>query len=110
MARAGGGHIINISSQGATLETPCHYGPTKAALERWTLAIAHELRPDNIGASVLYPDGPIDTPGIRFLPTPSRPVMRPPEDMGRAAVWIAEQEPLAVTGKRFVDIEVLQSL
>ena len=36
--------------------------------------------------------------------------LRPPEDMGRAAVWIAEQAPLALTGQKFTDLEILQKL
>jgi citronellol/citronellal dehydrogenase len=109
MVKVGGGHIINISSGGATSEGPGAYGPTKAALERWTVALAKELRDDNIGAIVLLPKGAIDTPGLRFLPTvPTE--MRPPEDMGRAAVWIAEQAPLALTGQKFTDLEILEKL
>lgn len=106
MIAAGGGHIMNISSGGATSRSASPYGPTKAALERWTVGLAIELEQYHIGASILLPEGGIDTPGIRFLPNPSAS-MRPAEDMGRAAVWIAEQDPATVNGRKFTDLEIL---
>jgi citronellol/citronellal dehydrogenase len=107
MVEVGGGHIINVSSLGATRDSGGPYGPTKAALERWTRGLAQELRAVHVAASVLLPDGAIDTPGLRFLPTVPRD-MRPAEDMGRAAVWIAEQDADTVSGRTFTDLEILR--
>jgi NAD(P)-dependent dehydrogenase (short-subunit alcohol dehydrogenase family) len=55
MRRTGGGTIVNVSSESAQDPFPylSMYGASKAALEAWTRALAHELRPDAIRVALL---------------------------------------------------------
>ena len=69
MVRAGGGHIINVSSHGAIGPGPgpyvsaapggTAYGATKAALERFSQGLAAEVFPHRIAVNVLSPHRPI---------------------------------------------------
>jgi NAD(P)-dependent dehydrogenase (short-subunit alcohol dehydrogenase family) len=81
MRKAGGGHIVNISSQGAIgpgpgpyvrppLERgPTIYGSTKKSLERLTQGLAWELYNDNISVNALSPDGVHWSEGGHFFRT-----------------------------------------
>jgi NAD(P)-dependent dehydrogenase (short-subunit alcohol dehydrogenase family) len=55
MRRTGGGAIVNVSSESAQDPFPylSVYGASKAALEAWTRALAHELQPDAIRVALL---------------------------------------------------------
>jgi meso-butanediol dehydrogenase / (S,S)-butanediol dehydrogenase / diacetyl reductase len=55
MRAAGGGHIVNVSSQGVRLQAPYMglYAATKGGLETLSAATRNELKADNIRVTVL---------------------------------------------------------
>jgi NAD(P)-dependent dehydrogenase (short-subunit alcohol dehydrogenase family) len=118
MRKAGGGHIINISSAGAIFPGPgpyanprkggAFYGMLKAGLERYSQGLAMELQDANIAVNVLSPEGRIKTPGNVFAENSrENPNLdfEPADLMGKAAAWICQQPP-AYTGHILFDSEV----
>ncbi len=109
MARNGGGSIINMSSGGATKAHRAFaaYDATKGGIEALTRAMALDLGPYNIRVNSLIP-GSIDTTGIdeegRKLRGVNIPLGRvgEPVDMTGAAVFLASDDALYVTGQRTV--------
>ena len=119
MREQGGGHIINISSEGAIGpgEGPYEssrpdgsaYGSGKAHLERFTQGLASELYQHNIAVNALSPRGAIASEGQRWF-RGDRPYTGAREDgiiMGDAGVVICEKEPKSYTGKILYDEDVL---
>jgi NAD(P)-dependent dehydrogenase (short-subunit alcohol dehydrogenase family) len=116
MKAAGGGHMINISSNLAKSIGPGPYEPAsprggifyatiKAGLERFTEGLAQQLEPYHIAANVLSLGYGIETPGFVFAdPDPANPRLEfgSAEWMGRAAAWIAMQ-PYEYTGHIVLD-------
>jgi citronellol/citronellal dehydrogenase len=113
---AGGGHIINVSSRTAVFPGPgpypegrrggSFYGMIKAGLERLSQGLAGELQADKIAVNVLSPQGRIRTPGNIFAENdPRNPTLdfEPADKMGKAALWICEQQPPTFTGHILFD-------
>jgi citronellol/citronellal dehydrogenase len=124
MAKYGGGHIVNISSragvfpgpgpypaeQAARVRQP-FYGMVKAGLERYSQALAMELQPEGIAVNVLSPDGRIKTPGNTFFENDRENPNLDFEvavDMGKAMVWLCQQDPRAYTGHILFDKDVVR--
>jgi NAD(P)-dependent dehydrogenase (short-subunit alcohol dehydrogenase family) len=123
LIRAGGGHIVNISSRAAVFPGPgpyqvppganiggSFYGMLKAGLERLSQGLARELTPSKVAVNVLSPQGAIATPGNRFARNdPENPDLNFEEavEMGKAAVWILKQEPASFTGNILFDKELV---
>lgn len=101
MRAQGRGWILNISS--ATANQPvvpypdsqvaAHiigaYGATKAALDRFTLALAHEVASDNIYVNALAPENIVMTPGadyVRDIAERRPDMVEPVEMMAEAAL------------------------
>ncbi|MBM3140104.1 MAG: SDR family NAD(P)-dependent oxidoreductase [Chloroflexi bacterium] len=118
MKKAGGGHIINISSRGALYPGPgpydtsrkpggdIFYGAEKAAIERFSQQQAWLLQDDNIAVNVLSPQGRIKTPGnVFFQNDPNNPDLEfeSADFMGKATVWICEQQAMQFTGNVVYD-------
>ncbi|MEO8456850.1 MAG: SDR family NAD(P)-dependent oxidoreductase [Chloroflexota bacterium] len=112
MVAAGGGNIVNISSLAARHpEGPPYamaprggtvYGLVKAALERLTTGLAHELFDKNIAVNSLAPAGIVPSPGVMFhklLETEDDPRAEPVELMARAALILAACTPQEMTGR-----------
>ena len=96
------GSIINISSHAAIdprIGESVVYGPSRAAVERFTLNLAANMRPYDIAVNGLRP-GSIASGRIR--PTDTRPRTGVPEDMVPPAVWLAQQTASTCSG-RIVD-------
>ena len=123
MREAGGGHIINISSRGAISPGPgpyddsvrkgadLLYGPIKAGLEHFSQQQAVELQDDHISVNVLSPDGGYRTPGLIFAGNdPENPDLdfEVAEPMGKASIWICEQDPAQLTGAVLYDRAVCE--
>ena len=123
MKAGGGGHIINISSRGAIFPGPgpydtskrpsgdIFYGAEKAAIERFSQGQAWMLQDDNIAVNVLSPQGRISTPGNLYASNdPENPNLdfETADAMGKAAVWICEQEQQQFTGNVLYDEEVVK--
>lgn len=118
---AGGGHIINLSSRGAIAPGPgpydtsnlrggdIFYGPEKSMIEHFTQRQAMLLQNDNIAVNTLSPEGRIKTPGNLFAQNDrDNPTLEfeAADMMGKAAVWICEQQPKEFTGNILYDEEL----
>ncbi|MFC2036286.1 SDR family NAD(P)-dependent oxidoreductase [Chloroflexota bacterium] len=94
------GSIINVSSILGTrvLEGPIPYGVTKAALERFTLSLAEEVRRYNISVNAIAP-GLTVTEGLKTVSTNADITeWQKPELWGKISAFIITQGP-AFTGK-----------
>lgn len=113
MRRQGGGKVINLGSSSALAGTPhmLHYVASKGAIDAMTRAMAVELGPSGITVNTLVPgltdsgatkrwdvrEG-TDRPPIR--PAIARPLT--PEDLARAAVFLASADSDLMTGQSLV--------
>ncbi|MCS7206683.1 MAG: SDR family NAD(P)-dependent oxidoreductase [Dehalococcoidia bacterium] len=96
------GNILNITSRAAERAVPggVHYAVSKAGLNMFTLGLAEEVREYNIAVNALDP-GFIKTEGAVL----TRPAnfdwsgAEPPEVVGPAAVWLAQQTAQTFTGR-----------
>jgi NAD(P)-dependent dehydrogenase (short-subunit alcohol dehydrogenase family) len=96
MRAAGGGVVINICSDAATIPdrtyTGAAYGPSKAALAAFTQSIRCEEWHHGIRATAIFP-GETDTAMIGLRPDGTsderRAVMQKPEDIAAAVVFAA---------------------
>ncbi len=101
MRTRGGGWILNISSSSAlqpvvpyrdsqiAAHVICAYGATKAALDRYTQGLAHELAPDGIYVNALAPENIVLTSGadyVRDIARRNPDMVEPVETMAEAAL------------------------
>lgn len=109
MQEAGsGGAVVNISSTSAVSgDGPAHYCASKAALMGLTRGMAKELAPQGIRVNTLVP-GPTNTPMMQGIPqewadaiVKGVPMgrMAEPEDIAKAAVFLACDDSGFVTGQ-----------
>jgi NAD(P)-dependent dehydrogenase (short-subunit alcohol dehydrogenase family) len=103
-----GGSIVNISSQAGQYggNQVSAYAASKAGLNAFTLGLARELAADGIRVNAVSP-GVIET-GIHADAEPQRresalasiPMRRAglPEEVARAALWLASEEASYITG------------
>src|SRR3990170_1706168 len=105
MIRRRQGSIINVSSGAAHVRDMWHgpYAAAKAALERFSLCLAEEIRGYNIAANALEPGG-IVSPGIaEGLRAQGREWTlagrRPPESVVPAVVFLSYQDARSFTGQ-----------
>ncbi len=118
LTRAGGGHIVNISSRGAlgpgvgpypdVSRGGTAYGSAKAALERFSQGLAAEVFPDRISVNVLSPHRTIWSEGGHYFRTlagaPTYSGWRMSGAIiGDAAVVICGQGPGVYTGHILYD-------
>ncbi|WP_194818286.1 glucose 1-dehydrogenase [Nocardia sp. XZ_19_385] len=108
MAAAGGGSIVNISSQAGLQGLPGHaaYGASKWALRGLTKTAALELGPAGIRVNSVHP-GPIATPMIGHLGLTTGPGSFPtlplgrvglPAEVGSLVAFLASDEAAFITG------------
>lgn len=106
------GSIINVSSRGAEhghgTFTGAAYCATKAAVERFSTALAEEVKAHNVAVNAIKPRGAVSTEGMRLQnPTADWSVWDQPEDfMVKAIVFLAAQDGAGVTGGVFTDEEL----
>lgn len=93
-----GGRIINISSRAGREGTPllASYCAAKHAVVGFTRALAEELRTAKVSVNAICP-GSVDTAMLRDGLPDARPDMTP-DDIARAALWLATEAPAALTG------------
>jgi len=106
MREKGAGWVLNISSRTAVQEPPPYpdskmanfiigaYGASKAALDRYTEALAHELVEDGIFINAMAPSNIVMTPGAAYVRdiAQRRPDMvEPVEMMAEAALELCSQ-------------------
>ena len=97
------GNVINVSSRNAIWDEPNSpvYGPSKAALERFTLNLAAEMKPHNIAVNAMGPGLVLSEMTKGWEPTrdPLGRVPDPPEVVVPAALWLAQQDAHSFTGR-----------
>jgi len=95
------GSIINVSSLAGT-RVPfwdVAYGVSKAAVERFTIGLAGELKEHNIAVNCLCPSA-TDTEGLSlWMPGADKTGWQTPQQWGRYAVFLAAQDAAGITGK-----------
>jgi NAD(P)-dependent dehydrogenase (short-subunit alcohol dehydrogenase family) len=97
------GSLIAITTSGVRMTDlgSNAYWVSKAGVERYYAGLATELRPHNIAVNCLAPTKVVLTEGWaaggdgRQIPSD---MIEPPEAMGQAAVWLAQQDASGVTG------------
>jgi NAD(P)-dependent dehydrogenase (short-subunit alcohol dehydrogenase family) len=106
MREKGAGWVLNISSRTAMQEPPPYpdskmanfiigaYGASKAALDRYTEALAHELVEDGIFINAMAPSNIVMTPGasyVRDIALRRPDMVEPVEMMAEAALELCSQ-------------------
>ena len=92
MVKQGGGVIINISSSAATgmWALRVSYGVSKAALNKLTTNLAHEMKDDKVYFVGIGLELPVLTEGFALVnPGQDTSQWEKPAIMGEAAVWVA---------------------
>ena len=126
MVEQGGGSIINISSHAAanifssTLSADAEesiamlgqaYGVAKAAVERLTWGLSAELGRYNIAVNALKPLRPVLTEGFQAQrPDADFSTWATPEDMVKAATFLAQQDAHGLSGAIVTAEELVQRL
>ena len=109
-------HVLNISPPLHSTLTPRWFGPhvaytmAKYGMSLCALGMAEEFRPIGIAVNALWPRTAIDTEAIRLIAgAGARARTRSPRIMADAAHWILTQPSRKLTGRFFLDDEVLRS-
>ena len=97
------GSIMNLSSRNAIWDTAGDlvYGPSKAALNRFSINLSVEMKPYNIAVNALGP-GLVATEMTKdFDPSMDNPgrMPEPAELVVPAALWLAQQDASTFTGR-----------
>ena len=96
------GRVINISTTWETMLRSgfASYGPSKAALESMTVAMARELMGTGVTVNTLHPGGPVDTAQVPSdIGVPRERLLRP-EVMVPALVWLCSDKAVDFSGQR----------
>jgi len=100
MAQAGGGHVINVSSEAAVFPEfgRASYTVSKSALESLNQCMAHELKNSKIAVNVMRIDVPIWSEGFAFtLGDMDTSDFEEPVITSDACLWLVGQ-PFSYTG------------
>jgi NAD(P)-dependent dehydrogenase (short-subunit alcohol dehydrogenase family) len=106
------GSIVNISSRAADFNAPIYVGiaycVAKAAIERFTNALAEEVKEYNIAVNGVKPRKEVSTEGMRWWnPHADYSTWDRPEDfMVKAVLFLAAQDASGITGQVFIDEEL----
>ena len=97
------GNIINLTSGNAIMyvtEDPV-YGPSKIALERFTLNLAEDVKPYNIAVNALSPGLVASSMNPNWDPSksPTGRIPSPPEVVFPPVAWLAQQDASTFTGQ-----------
>jgi citronellol/citronellal dehydrogenase len=116
LLKASNPHILNISPPIFSTLSPKWFAPhvgytmAKLGMSLCVFGMAEEFRSRGVAVNALWPRTAIDTEAIRLIAGQgARQVTRRPEIMADAAYWIITQPSRAVTGRFFLDDEVLRS-
>jgi citronellol/citronellal dehydrogenase len=109
-------HILNISPPLHSTISPRWFGPhvaytmSKYGMSLCVLGMAAEFREKGVAVNALWPRTTIDTEAIRLIAgQQARRHARSPKIMADAAHWILTQPSRKVSGRFFVDDEVLRA-
>ena len=116
LLRASNPHVLNISPPIFSTLSPRWFAPhvgytmAKLGMSLCVLGMSEEFRAQGVAVNALWPRTAIDTEAIRLIAGPeARKHTRRPEIMADAAYWIITQSSRAVTGRFFLDDEVLRN-
>jgi len=109
-------HVLNIAPPLHSTISPRWFGPhtaytmAKYGMSLCVLGMAEEFRAQGVAVNALWPRTTIDTEAIRLIAgEEARRFARSPRIMADAAHWILTQPARKVTGRFFVDDEVLRN-
>lgn len=109
MLAAGGGRIVNISVNHATMGRPgfVPYGPSRAGSEALSRVMAADLRDTGVTVNLLLPGGVTATGMLPDGPTgiPAGRGILDPAVMGRPIVWLASEAAAGLHDERIVAVE-----
>ena len=104
------GNIINLSSVLAKrIQYSIPYGVSKAAIERFTLGLAKEMKKHNIAVNALCPDFTVTEAVTTFLQNVDTTGWQRPEMWGKYGVMVAAQDAEGLTG-RILDEAALKKI
>jgi 3-oxoacyl-[acyl-carrier protein] reductase len=104
------GSIINLSSILAKkIKFSIPYGATKAAIERFTLGLAREMKKFNIAVNAIRPDFTVTEAVEAFLKDVDTSEWQQPDMWGKYTALVAAQDAESLTG-RILDVEALREL
>jgi citronellol/citronellal dehydrogenase len=104
------GSVINLSSILAkTVKFSIPYGATKAAIERYTLGLAKEMKKYNIAVNALCPDFTVTEAVETFLQDVDTSDWQRPEMWGKYTALVAAQNAETLSG-RILDVEALKEI
>jgi len=110
MVKKRSGSVINLSSILAkTVKFSIPYGATKAAIERYTLGLAKEMKKYNIAVNALRPDFTVTEAVETFLQDVDTSDWQRPEMWGKYTALVAAQNAETLTG-RILDVEALREI
>jgi len=116
LAKSSNPHVLNISPPLHSTLTPRWFGPhvaytmAKYGMSLCVLGMAEEFRAQGIAVNALWPRTAIDTEAIRLIAgQQARLRTRSPRIMADAAHWILTQPSRKLTGRFFLDDELLRS-
>jgi citronellol/citronellal dehydrogenase len=108
-------HVLNIAPPLHSTISPRWFAPhvaytmAKYAMSLCVLGMAQEFRAQGVAVNALWPRTTIDTEAIRLIAgQAARQRARSPRIMADAAYWILTQPSRKVTGRFFLDDEVLR--
>ena len=104
------GNIICMTSPAAKRRFPpgeVAYAITKTGIELFCWGLAQEVKDYNIAVNDLYPAKAVDTDGSRVIFGERDPsLLKKPEEIAEAALWLAMQDARSFTGRSVSDDEV----
>ena len=116
LLKSSNAHILNIAPPLHSTLSPRWFGPhvaytmSKYGMSLCVLGMAAEFRERGVAVNALWPRTTIDTEAIRLIAGhDARRRARSPRIMADAAHWILTQPSRKVTGRFFVDDEVLRA-
>jgi citronellol/citronellal dehydrogenase len=116
LLKASNPHILNISPPLHSTVSPRWFAPhvaytmAKYGMSLCVLGMAAEFRERGVAVNALWPRTTIDTEAIRLIAgQAARQRARSPRIMADAAYWILTRPSRQVTGRFFVDDEVLRA-
>ena len=110
MIKQKSGSIINISSIIGRRTPPgwVAYGVSKAAIERFSIGLAEEVKQHNIAVNCLLPAAEVETPGFSYVMKDiDKSHWASPEVMAKATVYLATLDARTFTGQVVTDVELL---